>query len=295
MSESLKILVVAGHPADIFDHCGGTLLNHIRRGDSVICVSLTQGLRIHDEVISDIFREKIDQFSKKEVDALLQERQKVKYAEVLEACALFGINDVRFLDYDDEILTVNTEMISSLASLIREVHPDIVITHWPYQQDAIGNHHAVTGQLTLASITAAAGVNFNDRHPACRVGQVVYMLCPCDCAAVTLSSQGKSAFATYYVDVTNCVDLKIKAINTMKSQKYNLRGYSKKTTEQWNGSFGARVRLPYAEGFCFELPEVGTYLPLSEHRKWLARADEHDLLRHASGMQGLDVEIEEVD
>jgi hypothetical protein len=34
---------------------------------------------------------------------------------------------------------------------------------------------------------------------------------------------------------------------------------------------------------------------LSEHRKWLARADEHDLLRHASGMQGLDVEIEEVD
>lgn len=295
MSEALKILVVAGHPADMFDHCGGTLLNHIRRGDSVTCVSLTQGLRIHDEVISDIFREKIDQFSKEEIDALLQERQKVKYAEVLEACALFGITDVRFLDYDDEILTVNTDMISKLASLIREVHPDILITHWPYQQGGISNHHAVTGQLACASVTAAAGVNFNDRHPACRVAQIVYMLCPCDCAAVTLTSQGKSAYATYYVDVTDCVDLKIKAINTMRSQKYNLRGYAKKTTEQWNGTFGARVRLPYAEGFCFELPEVGTYLPLSEHRKWIARADEHDLLRRASGMQGLNVEIEEVD
>lgn len=46
----MKILVIAGHPADMFDHCGGTLLRHIQRGDEVTCVSLTQGLRVHDEV-----------------------------------------------------------------------------------------------------------------------------------------------------------------------------------------------------------------------------------------------------
>lgn len=295
MEEALKILVIAGHPADMFDHCGGTLLHHIRRGDSVTCVSLTQGLRVHDEVISDVFRKRIDQFSKEEIDELLQQRQKVKYAEVLEACSLFGITDVRFLDYDDELLTVSPEMVSKLASVIRQVHPDMVITHWPYQQDAIGNHHAITGQLAIAAVTAAAGVNFTDRHPACRVAQLVYMLCPCDCFATTLTSRGKTAYASYFVDVTDVIDLKVKALGTMRSQKYNLRGYAKKATERWNGGFGSYERLAYAEGFAFEKPEVGEYLPLSEHRKWIARADEHDLLRYSSGLQAMDVKLDEVE
>lgn len=74
----MKILVVAGHPADMFDHCGGTLLKHLKNGDEVTCVSMTQGLRVHDEVISDVFRERIDQFTTKEIEKIIQERQKVK-------------------------------------------------------------------------------------------------------------------------------------------------------------------------------------------------------------------------
>ncbi len=292
MSQALKILVVAGHPADMFDHCGGTLLHHVRQGDSVTCISITQGLRIHDEVVYDLLRHNIDKYSQEEIDAILAERQKVKYGEALQACALFGIHDVRFLDYDDEILTVTAEMISKLAAVIRELQPDIVITHWPYQYDMFSNHHAVTGQLTLAAVTAAAGVSFKDRTPACRVAQVAFMLCPHDVTASVLNTHGKTAFASYYVDVTDVVEEKVKAIYMMKSQKYDTEGYAKKTTEQWNGSMGVRIRTAYAEGFAFEYPEVGHVLPLSEHRKWLARADERDLLVGCSGLQGIDVKLE---
>ena len=291
MSEALKILVVAGHPADMFDHCGGTLLNHIERGDIVTCISITQGLRIHDEVISDMLRHDITKYSQEELDNICQERQRVKYNEALSACEIFGIHDVRFLNYDDEILTVNSDMISKLATVIRAEKPDIIITHWPYQEDGFSNHHAVTGQLALNAVTAATGVNFKGKEEGWRVAQIAFMLCPADTTSNCLLNSGKSAYPTYYVDVTDVIDKKIHAIYTMRSQKYDIANFAKKTTEQWNGNLGAKVRLPYAEAFAIEYPEVGAYLPLSNHRKWLAREDERKLLEHASGLQGIDVEL----
>ena len=44
------------------------------------------------------------------------------------------------------------------------------------QGDTFSNHHAVTGQVTLAAVTAAQSVNFNEKHPAAHVAQVVFML-----------------------------------------------------------------------------------------------------------------------
>ena len=41
MREKLTILVVGGHPADVFDHCGGTMAHHIQQGDNVV---LTAGV-----------------------------------------------------------------------------------------------------------------------------------------------------------------------------------------------------------------------------------------------------------
>ena len=56
MDQKLTILVVGGHPADVFDHCGGTMAHHVAQGDRVVCLALTQGLRIHDVVISEKYR-----------------------------------------------------------------------------------------------------------------------------------------------------------------------------------------------------------------------------------------------
>lgn len=288
----MKILVIAGHPADMFDHCGGTLLHHIANGDSVTCVSLTQGLRVHDEVIYDLFRFHIDDYTKEEIEQIIEERQRVKYKEAIDACALFGITDVHFLNYDDEILTLNSGMVSKVASFIREVQPDLVITHWPYQHDTFSNHHAVTGQIALTAVTASYSVNFDDRHPAAHVAQVAFMLCPADTQSYVLTNTGKAAYPSYYVDVTDVIDKKIKAIHMMKSQKYDTDGYPHKTTEIWNGNFGQKVRLPYAEAFALQFPEIGRTIPISEHRMWLANGDEGEHLANQSGLQGIAVKLD---
>ncbi len=292
--EPMKILVVAGHPADMFDHCGGTLLHHLQQGDSVTCVSITQGLRIHDEVIYDLVRDgAAAKMTDEEIAALRQERQKVKYAEVLEACGLFGIEDCRFLDYDDEILLVTPEMVSKLAQTIREVHPDLIITHWPYQDNMFSNHHAITGQLTLAAIDAAGRVNFTTKTAAARVAQVAYMLCPTDTYACGATSTFNTARVDYFVDVSDVVDLKVKAISMMRSQKYDTKGYAKKTTEQWNANFGARISCAYAEGFSLARAEMGWTIPVSPYRRWLSQTDEHEILARRGDLSGLNTEVQE--
>ena len=293
MDEKLHILVVAGHPADMFDHCGGTLMHHIQDGDDVTCIALTQGLRIHDEVISDVLRHHVNEYTKEEIDRLLKERRKVKYHEVIEACGLFGISDIRFLEYDDEILTVNTDMIRKLAKVIRQVQPNLIITHWPYQNSMFGNHHAITGQLTLAAITAASNTNFDERDPACRLAQVVFMLAPEDVSPSNAQGFPLAAHANYYVDVTDAVPQKVKAIAMIKSQKYDLVDYPRKSVEYWAGNFGVRVAVSYAEAFVLDAPEVGRKIPVCTHRRWLGTADETDITLYASKMDTIGVEVEE--
>lgn len=281
----MKVLVIAGHPADMFDHCGGTLMHHIQQGDEVVCATVTQGLRVHDEVIYDLFRsDAAANMSEEQIQALLEERQRVKYAEVIEACGLFGITDIRFLDYDDEILSVTPGMISKVAQLIREVRPELLITHWPYQGDTFSNHHAVTGQLALAGATAAHGVNFKQNVPSWNVAQIAYMICPSDYRADVLSNHGRTAYINYYVDVSDAAELKVQAYKCLHSQKYDTPGYAEKSVEQWNGNLGESTRLSYAEAFAIEYPEIGRTIPVSDHRKWIAHGDEREILRAISDM-----------
>ena len=149
MDEKLRILVIGGHPADVFDHCGGTLFHHIKRGDEVTCLALTQGLRIHDEVISEKFRFGLNHLSREEIEKIKAEREEVKYNEVKKACGLFGITDIRFLSYDDKILIVTEELIVETAKIIRDVRPHILITHFPLENGGVGSHHGNTGKIVM--------------------------------------------------------------------------------------------------------------------------------------------------
>ena len=293
----MKIMLVAGHPADMFDHCGGTLYRHIQKGDTVTCVALTQGLRTHDEVIEDVFRHKINQYTEEEVQKIIAEREKIKYSEVLEACAIFGITDVRFLSYDDEILLPNnTTMISKLAKMIREVRPDLLITHWPFEGGIRGHHHGITGQIANTAVGVACTVNYEDRHPAWKTPRTIYMLSPGDVTDGGLGNHNMTCWCNYYVDVTDVIDLKVKACAAMRSQKYDLPNYAKKVAETWNGSFGSRIRAPYAEGFYIPYAEVGQKLPtIGAYKKWLNESDETVVLRNASNLDAIYVDIEERD
>lgn len=276
MDKKLKILVVGGHPADVFDHCGGTLAHHVRAGDSVTCLALTQGLRIHDEVVSEKFRFGTEGYTKEEINSILQEREAVKYQEVKDACALFGITDVRFLSYDDKTLQVTEVLIDAVAKVMRDVKPDLVITHYPKTYGSINNHHGNAAKICIAASQLAGTVDFDDPNPAWRIAQFAYMLNPGDTMAFNALSAGSQAVPNLFVDVTDMVELKVKALDTLRSQQYQGE-YARKNVESWNGVFGFNTSTCYCEAFVVDRPEVSDRIHVCDH--WYIRANEPELNR----------------
>lgn len=66
----------------------------------------------------------------------------------------------------------------------------------------------------------------------------------------------------------------------------------KKTTESWNGNFGQKIRVAYAEAFALQFPEVGKTIPISDHRLCLANGDEKEHLATQSNLKGMHVDID---
>lgn len=267
----MNIMVLGGHPADVFDHCGGTLAHHTRKGDKVTCVALTQGLRIHDAVVSEVFRFGIGDYTNEEIERICAEREQVKLNEVKEACALFGVTDVRSLRYDDKFLLVTEELIDAVAKMIREVKPELLITHYPRTNGNTMDHHGNTGKIAVAAVMLAGTVDFEDQNPAWRVADMAFMLNPGDVMVFEALNNGTQAAPNYFVDVTDVAELKVKALDIMRSQQYD-GNYARKNVETWSGCFGYNVRNSYCEGFVLNRPVVADTLEVCEH--WRKRANE---------------------
>ena len=267
----MNILVVGGHPADVFDHCGGTMLHHVRAGDNVTCLALTHGIRIHDEVVSEVFRFGTEGYTKEEIKRICEEREQVKLDEVKAACALFGITDVRSLRYDDKLLLVTPELIDAVAKVIRDVKPELVITHFPMSNGNTMDHHGNAAKITIAATHLAGTVDFEDSNLAWRVADIAFMLNGGDTTAFNALSAYDTAIANYFVDVTDVIELKVKALDCIRSQSY--RGlYARKSVECENGHFGAYAMASYCEAFMLNKPIVSDKINISEH--WLVRANE---------------------
>jgi len=209
MSQALRLLCIGGHPADTFDCAGGTLAHHVQAGDSVTVMALTQGTRIHDVVISDRLRFSDQMPDPDELRTLMDERARVKEDEVMRACGYLGITDVRFFRYDDEVLTVREELIVRMASLIREVRPDVIVTHDPQELGAYGVHHAVTAQLVLAAMAGAGGVGMGDPNPPHNVAQVYFTVSALQYPLNVLSSRS-GWYPDLLVDITDMVEAKVR-------------------------------------------------------------------------------------
>jgi 4-oxalomesaconate hydratase len=277
MTRSLRLLCVGGHPADAFDSAGGTLAHHVQRGDRVTVVALTQGTSVHDVVISDGMRFGSSIPDPAGLQDLIAQRARVKEDEVRRACSFLGIEDVRFFRYDDAAVTIREDYIARMARLIRELRPDIVVTHHPREFGGYGAHHAATGQLVIEGITAGGAVGPDDPNPPHRVAQIFFTTANLLLPVNTLTA-GIGWWPDLLVDITDVVEAKVLALDALRSQQYG-GDYARKATEFIDGAFGAAAGVAYAEGFIRYWPEFDRYFPLSDER--LARTEEPEAARRA--------------
>ena len=123
---SKRALVVAAHPDDETYGLGGTIARHVRQGDLVSILILTEGVTArHKET----------------------ELQK---AATRSACASLGVDDVRFADLPDQRLDGMPllEVIRPIHRALKEIRPQVVYTH--HRGDANQDHRAVFAATLVA-------------------------------------------------------------------------------------------------------------------------------------------------
>jgi 4-oxalomesaconate hydratase len=287
-TEPLRILSIGAHPADIFDQSGGTMAHHASRGDYVGCVVLTHGARVHDAVISDQMQRRQQVPEAAELEALMVERSDVKAEETRRACHLLGVEDIYFFGADDAVLLVTEAVVKRLARLLRQVRPDVVLTHFPKEGDTLSNPHAVTGQIVMYALSLAAAVDPGDRNPPHKVAQLFYFGTG---AAAMPRRQVWDAEGGYsndvFIDITDVADKKLAALDCLVSQGYG-GAYARKRIETSDGAMGIAGGVPYAEAFISLHAETHTLLPVTTHALNSARASDHERIQKVSYRMAVD-------
>ena len=259
MARQLSILNIGGHPKDVILYAGGTMAKHVARGDRVCNLTPTTGMSHHLKAIND-YRSSGET---PDMGGLIEERKQ----ELIEASNELGVTDVRFLGYDDEVVTIDTRIVNDIADVIGEVRPDIIVTHWPH--DTVPAHGYAT-QMTLLAIDAASGIRAGKSYAPTggdsggKTAQIFYHV---QLGRTNVLETLNVRIPTTVVDITDTIRQKSAAMNKFKSQHYGEGSpLQRKLGETLDGGiYAIHSRVPYAEAFIAHNPEIYEYLPVSEY------------------------------
>ncbi len=222
------ILAVAAHPDDLEFCAAGTILEMTKQGATAYYVVLTDG-------------------SKGSEDAHLspEELTKTRQSEQRKAAKLLGVKQVFFLDFIDGELEVSHDTRKALVKIIRQIKPNIVICWDPtlVYDENIGaiNHpdHRASGQITLDSVFPFARNSrtypdlLKDGHQPHSVEEVLL---------INFTKQN------FYIDITESIDTKLKALACHQSQHDDSQFVTKWVKSQAE-QMGTHLDTKYAEGF----------------------------------------------
>lgn len=223
-----KAMVIAAHPDDIEFSSAGTVARWVKAGAEAVYVLCTSG----DVGISTPGMTKA-------------EATKIREAEQREAAKIVGVNEVVFLREPDGMVENTMELRKKLVREIRRFKPEVVITNDPtilWVNDRYINHpdHRAVGGAAIDAVFPAAGQpnlfeELADEGLTAHKVRKVY----------ALSWQGYDTF----VNITDTIDLKIKALNAHVSQMAELNVNPEKYLRERASGWAKGLEMEYAEVF----------------------------------------------
>ena len=280
VEQQLRILVVKAHPHD-FTHCAGTCGIHARRGDSVTLVCVTDGSGTHNERLYDELRKPETDRDAKIINQTAQAYAEAKAKEIREVCALFGVTDVRILDFPQPFRLEKTpEVVEKLQDIIYDVRPDVLITHSPYLRgphgmaSAFRDDHTETAIAIQEATMLASTPNYVTKQRPHTIAATYY--------------PGLSFMPDeidFYVDISEWKEKRIQAEIVFSSQGHT-EAFARRRIQVQPGHAGWFAGTEYAEGFVRARPELLPRIMVPEAA--LTRASEprmHHLKRFAGELK----------
>ncbi|KRG14183.1 PIG-L deacetylase family protein [Lederbergia galactosidilytica] len=125
----MKLAVVGAHCGDAEIQAGAIAHKYAKAGHEVTFVHLTAGEKGNPPHIS------------------VEDYRKQKIAESEKVAEVLGVETIT-LDYKDAELVFDDEIITRVATLLRRIKPNVVITHW---ENSIHSDHALCCKIVQAA------------------------------------------------------------------------------------------------------------------------------------------------
>ena len=254
----LRILTVSAHPHD-FTWFSGTLGMHVERGDEVAICVVTHGGSTHREDWMEELRKPESERDNSIVDASADKYIRQKEDELRKAAAIFGITDIRMLNFPDKpfLISDHPEVIDRIAELILEVRPHVMLTESPFSDS--GRPMVYRSDHTEVGI-AAAEAKLRAELP--RPGSTVHP------HQVAMTFWPGQVFDVSQLDLVvelsdEWFEKRVQAEACFETQGHDEQWARNRMTLDL-GSMGNHARTAYGEGFVRERLELYSHLPVSD-------------------------------
>ena len=184
----MRVLAVGCHPDDLEIACSGTLRKYVEQGAEVYMCHVANGCHGHVVIEPGPLAE-------------------IRAREAEAAGAIIGAKQVFNLNVNDmEVDSHDPAVMDAMADVVRFTRPDVIITHNAddYMQD-----HTETSRIATNG-SFCSGLNHRPRQYEAFSSFVPVFFMD------TLA--GVNFQPTHYVDITNQIDVKIRALNCHESQ-----------------------------------------------------------------------------
>lgn len=233
MSE--RLLVVGAHAADFVWRAGGAIAVTVRGGGSAVVLSLSYGERGES---GELWREP---------GQTIENVKRIRHEEAERAAAALGA-EFRCLDFGDYPLEVGGDRLATLVEVIREVAPDVILTHTdrdPFNPDHPVAFHAVERARALAAGAGVASAFETVTPPALLLFEPHQ---PELCNFVP----------TTFLDITDVIEQKRQAMEEIAAQRYLQTYYDQRAEQRANHArrISGNSAIRYAEAFQRVTPQV---------------------------------------
>jgi 4-oxalomesaconate hydratase len=232
---SRKLLVVGAHSADFVWRAGGAIAVATAAGGTAGVLALSYGERGESGELW------------KEPGQTVERVKEIRHSEAERAAAALGA-EFECLDLGDYPLEVDRTALVRLADRIRELAPDVLVTHT--DRDPFNPDHAVAFGAVERARALAAGAG---------VASAFETVSPPELLLFEPHQPELCNFVpTTFVDITSVIEQKQAAMAEMKAQAYLETYYGQRAEQRGNharrSSGNAAIR--YAEAFQRVTPQV---------------------------------------
>jgi 4-oxalomesaconate hydratase len=232
---SKRLQVFGAHSADFVWRAGGAIAKCVEGGGTAEVIALSYGERGESGELW------------KEEGQTLENVKKVRDAEASAAAAHLGAT-FRCLDMGDYPLQIDADALLTIADVIREFAPEVLITHT--DTDPFNPDHPVAYAAVDRARSLAAGAGVPSAFGTIKPPQL-FLFEPHQPELCNFTP-------TVHVDITSVWDKKVAAMGEMKAQAYLQTYYAQRGEQRGNHARRAsgKQEVRYGESFMRVVPQV---------------------------------------